>query len=204
MYVSFSASESVQIQVNNKIVSVQHYLRQPQRLVKAIADPKLVRQVSDELFELKMRPINFMEIYHFQPTVLLKVWSGSNGSVYLKSEACQIEGIDYINQRFSLKLKGVLYPKEFQGQTNIEGQADLEVGVELPMPLMLTPKPLLQRAGNGLLKGVLSRIKHKLVTQLIQDYYDWGAQETQDKLAIADSVKGIPNDQLPNSSLGSF
>ena len=86
MNVSFSASESVQISVENKTTPIQHYLRQPKRLVKAIADPRLMKQKSDNLYELKMRPINFMELYHFQPIVLLKVWSGSNGSVYLKSE----------------------------------------------------------------------------------------------------------------------
>ena len=179
MYHSFSASESVQISIANQETPIKHYMRQPQRLVKAIADPRLMRQISDDLYELKMRPINFMEIYHFQPIVVLKVWSGSNGSVYLKSEDCQIKGIDYINRRFSLKLKGVLYPHESEGQTTLEGQADLEVGVELPTALMFTPKAFLERAGNKLLKSVLSRIKNKLTTQLIQDYRTWASQENK-------------------------
>ncbi|MGL4882739.1 MAG: DUF1997 domain-containing protein [Waterburya sp.] len=179
MYVSFKASESVQIAVANQETPIQHYLRQPQRLVKAIADPQLIKQITDDVYELKMRPINFMEMYHFQPIVLLKVWSGSNGSVYLQSEGCQIKGIDYINRRFALKLKGILYPQVSAGQTTLEGQADLEVKVELPTALMLTPKPLLEVAGNRLLKSVLVRIKQKLVTQLIQDYRTWASQETQ-------------------------
>jgi hypothetical protein len=179
MYVSFNASESVQISVDNQATPIQHYLRQPQRLVQAIADPQLIKQISDDLYELKMRPINFMEIYHFQPIVQLKVWSGSKSSVYLKSAGCQIKGIDYINNRFSLKLKGVLYPHEQNGQTTLEGQADLEVGVELPTALMFTPQAFLERAGNTLLKGVLGRIKQKLMTQLIQDYVAWASQEVQ-------------------------
>ena len=178
MYVSFSASESVQISVDNSVKPIQHYLRQPKRLVEAIADPQLMKQMSDDLYELKMRPINFMEMYHFQPIVLLKVWSGSNGSVYLKSEGCQIKGIDYINKRFSLNLKGVLYPRESDGQTTLEGQADLEVRVELPTALMFTPKPFLEVAGNKLLKGVLNRIKQKLTTQLVRDYRVWASQTT--------------------------
>jgi hypothetical protein len=179
MYVSFKASESVQISIANQETPIQHYLRQPQRLVKAIADPQLIKQVTDDLYELKMRPINFMEIYHFQPIVLLKVWSGSKGSVYLQSEGCQIQGIDYINRRFALKLKGILYPQVSAEQTTLEGQADLEVGVELPTALMLTPRPFLERAGNKLLKSVLGRIKNKLTTQLIEDYRIWASQETQ-------------------------
>ncbi|MCC0175700.1 DUF1997 domain-containing protein [Waterburya agarophytonicola K14] len=179
MYVSFNASESVRISITNEETPIKHYLRQPKRLVNAIADPQLMKQVSDDLYELKMRPINFMEIYHFQPIVLLKVWSGSNGSVYLQSVSCQIEGINYINKRFSLKLKGVLYPRESNGKTTLEGQSDLEVGVELPAALMFTPKIFLERAGNKLLKSVLSRIKNKLTTQLIQDYRTWASQETE-------------------------
>ena len=177
MYVSFSASESVQIPVINEQKPIQHYLRQPRRLVSAIAEPQLMKQVSEELYELKMRPINFMEIYHFQPIVLLKVWSGSKNCVYLKSEGCQIKGIDYINKRFSLKLKGVLQPRELDGKTILDGQADLEVGVELPTALMFTPQAFLERAGNKLLKSVLGRIKQKLLTQLVQDYYAWSSQE---------------------------
>ncbi|MEN9518141.1 MAG: hypothetical protein RLZZ381_729 [Cyanobacteriota bacterium] len=179
MYVSFNASESVQISVDNQATPIQHYLRQPQRLVQAIADPQLIKQISADLYELKMRPINFMEIYHFQPIVQLKVWSGSKSSVYLKSTGCQIKGIEYINNRFTLKLKGVLYPHEENGQTTLEGQADLEVGVELPTALMFTPQVLLERAGNKLLKGVLARIKQKLMTQLVEDYLVWASQSVQ-------------------------
>ncbi len=177
MDVSFSASELVRISVANEETPIQHYLRQPKRLVKAIADPQLMKQVSDDLYELKMRPINFMEIYHFQPIVLLKVWSSSDGSVYLKSEDCQIKGIDYINRRFSLKLKGILSAQESAGNTILKGQADLEVRVELPTALMFTPKPFLEKAGNKLLKSVLVRIKQKLTTKLIQDYRTWASQE---------------------------
>ena len=179
MYVSFKSSESVQIPIVNEERPIQHYLRQPKRLVHAIADSQLMKQVSDDLYELKMRPINFMEIYHFQPIVLLKVWSGSKGSVYLQSMGCQIEGIEYINKRFSLKLKGVLSAQETNGQTTLEGQSDLEVGVEVPTALMFTPKVFLERAGNKLLKSILNRIKHRLTTQLIQDYHAWASQEIQ-------------------------
>jgi len=181
MHVSFSASESVQISVDNEVTPIQHYLRQPQRVVKAIAEPQLIKQLSDDIYELKMRPINFMEVYHFQPIVQLKVWSGSGSSVYLKSEACQIKGIDYINDRFTLKLKGVLCPYEQDGQTVLQGQADLEVGVDLPAALMFTPKPFLEKAGNKLLKSVLGRIKQKLMTQLVTEYVAWASQEATTK-----------------------
>ncbi len=177
MYARFNATELVKILAPEAKVPIQHYLRQPHRLVNAIANPKLMTQQSENLYQLKMRPINFLEIYHFQPTVQLKVKSDAAGTVYLSSENCHIEGIDYINRRFSLKLKGILYPKAVAGKTIIHGQADLEVGVDVPTPLMFTPKPLVEMTGNGLLKSILARIKQRLVTQLLKDYQDWAATE---------------------------
>lgn len=48
-----------------------------------------------------------MGIYHFQPTVILNVWTSSQDKVYLKSQECKIQGIDYIdiNDRFSFELR---------------------------------------------------------------------------------------------------
>ncbi len=188
MYVSFNSSESINIAVKNLDIPIQHYLRQSQRVVEAIANPRLMKKLENNLYELKMRPINFMEMYHFQPIVILKVWSGNKGTVYLQSQGCEIKGIDYINRRFALKLKGILYPQETNGQTFLEGKADLEVSVEIPSALALTPKFFLERAGNKLLKSVLVRIKQKLTAQLIQDYQTWAAKEEK---TVAKNKLGI-------------
>jgi len=104
--VRFTASEAVNLTVPPENTPIQHYLRQPQRLVKVIANPKLMTPLSENRFHLKMRPLNFLDIYHFQPSAVLKVVSDSNGAVTLTSERCEILGNDYINDRFSLKLKG--------------------------------------------------------------------------------------------------
>ena len=173
MEVRFSADEVVSLRVEAQKIPIQHYLRQPQRLVQAITDPNLVEQLSETRFLVKMRPLNFLNFYHFQPTVGLKVWSDSQGTVYLNSESCEIKGIDYINQRFFLNVTGKLAPESKNGQTYLVGKAELEVKVALPPPLWLTPTPLLEIAGNGLLKSVLVRIKQRLIGQLLKDYYEW-------------------------------
>ena len=178
MDICFTASESVALLVKEETIPIQHYLRQPQRLVKAIADPKLMEQLSVGHYKLKMRPLNFMDMYHFQPTVTLKVWSGASGTVYLNSEDCEIKGIEYINQRFSLNLKGRLAPQEIELKTYLKGKVDLQVMVDLPPPLWLTPKPFLEMTGNSLLKSVLLRIKQKLMSQLLKDYYAFARSET--------------------------
>ncbi|MEB3248154.1 MAG: DUF1997 domain-containing protein [Merismopediaceae bacterium] len=177
MNVCFNATESLTLPVAEPLASLQHYLRQPKRLVQAIADPSLMETLSEQRFRLKMRPLNFLELYHFQPTVVLKVWSTATGTIYLESESCEIRGIDYINHRFSLQLKGRLAPYSQGKETLLQGKADLTVSVDLPQALWLTPTHLLEMAAQGLLKGVLSRIKQRLLSQLLEDYYHWVRQD---------------------------
>ena len=131
-----------------------------------------------------MRPLDFMSL-RFQPTVDLKVWADSDGTVHLTSTGCEIRGLDYINQRFALNLKGKLYPCQNQGITQLKGQADLEVSVDVPFPFSLTPKPILETTGNSLLKSVLVRIKQKLMHQLLLDYREWASDDIHNNIPKA-------------------
>ncbi len=182
MHNQFVASQSVELMVPEQPVPIQHYLRQPQRLVHAIADPNLIQQLSPEHFRLKMHPLNFMTL-SFQPTVDLKVWADFDGTVHLRSIGCEIRGLDYINQRFALDVRGKLYPTHTNGVTKLIGRADLKVRVDIPLPFSLTPQPILETTGNGLLKSVLLRIKQRLMHQLLLDYSQWANADTQTKLS---------------------
>lgn len=172
MHTRFDASQSVEIAVPEQPIPIEHYLRQPQRLVQALVDPSRIEQLQPEIFRLKMRPLSFMMLT-IQPTVDMRVWSEADGTVHLKSVACQILGIEYINQRFALNLRGRLFPCHIDGTTYLKGKADLQVEVELPPPFWLTPKPVLETTGNGLLKSVLLTVKHRLMHQLLFDYRKW-------------------------------
>lgn len=172
MYTRFTASQSVEIAVPEQPVPIQHYLRQPQRLVNALVDPSRIEQLDEETFRLRIRPLTFMTL-SIQPTAKLKVWAEPNGTVHLRSVACEIMGLEYLNQRFALNLEGHLSPCQINGVTLLKGKADLEVQVELPFPLSLTPKPIVEATGNGLLKSVLLTIKQRLLHQLLSDYRSW-------------------------------
>ena len=177
MHTRFIASQSVDMAVPEQAVPIQHYLRQPQRLVRALVDSSRMEQLSEDRFRLKMRPLSFMTL-SIQPIVDLKVWAESDGTVHLNSVGCEIRGVEYINDRFALNLIGKLVPCQSNGRTYLKGIANLEVQVELPPPFWFTPKPLLEATSNGLLKSVLLTIKQRLMHQLISDYCLWASSGT--------------------------
>lgn len=188
MATKFTASQSVEIAVPQQPIPIQHYLRQPPRLVRALVDNSRIQQLSEEVFRLKMRPMTFMSL-SIQPTVDMRVWAESNGIIYLRSVGCEIVGFEYVNQRFALNLKGYLSPKELSSGTRLQGRADLEVQVDLPPPFSFTPKPILEATGNGLLKSVLLTVKQRLLHQLLADYRHWVILQTKDKGLDDDSTE---------------
>ena len=189
--VQFNASEAVDLAVTDEVVPIQHYLRQPQRLVWTIANPKLIEQLSSDRFSIKLKPVNFMDLYHFQPMSVLKVTADAAGTLSVKSEDCAILGNDFINDRFEMALRGKLAPKQINGRTHLCGWASLRVEVDLPPAMLVVPRPLIETTGNSLLKGVLQRIKQRLLAQLLEDYLKWatdardGSQDRQTGLQAA-------------------
>ncbi|MBD2202955.1 DUF1997 domain-containing protein [Calothrix sp. FACHB-1219] len=190
MTTQFTASQSVEIVIPKQPIPIQHYLRQPQRLVYALVDNNRIQQISEEVFRLKMRPLSFMSL-SIQPTVDMRVWADSQGTLYLRSVGCEILGVDYINQRFALNLKGYLSPLQHNTETHLQGKADLAVQVELPPPFCFTPKPILEATGNGLLKSVLLTVKQRLLHQLLADYRRWVSVQTKEQ-GLSDRTGELP------------
>ena len=166
----------MEIAVPQHSVPIQHYLRQPHRLVRSLVDPDRVRQVSDDEFCLTMRTLSFFG-FDLQPTVFLRVWTEVDGTVRIVSTKCEIRGIDYIDRRFSLKLIGELSHQQQQGQTYLEGYADLRVQVEIPPALSFIPTSIVESAGNSLLKSILNTFKQRLTSQLLADYVMWADRD---------------------------
>ncbi len=179
MTTTLNALQSVEIVVPEQPIHIRHYLRQPQRLVHALVEPGRIKQLSEEVFRLNMRPLTFISI-SIQPTVDMRVWVESNGVIRLQSIACEILGFEYINQRFSLSLEGYLSLEENLSMTKLKGRADLKVTIDLPPPFCFTPKAILETTGNGLLKSVLLTIKQRLLYQLLADYSRWVELQIKD------------------------
>ncbi|MCU0569387.1 MAG: DUF1997 domain-containing protein [Oculatellaceae cyanobacterium Prado106] len=190
MLTRFSASQSVELAVPEQPIPIQHYLRNPQRLVYALFDPSRAEQLNPETYRLKMNPLSFMML-SIQPTVDMKIWMTPTGEIRLNSVGCEIRGIEYINQRFNLDLQGRLAPELVNGITYLKGKADLQVQVDVPPPLWFTPKPLLETTGNGLLHSVLLTMRHRLMHQLVNDYRTWVAS-CQESSGVAISPNTPP------------
>jgi Protein of unknown function (DUF1997) len=192
MLTQFSASQSVELAVPDQPIPIQHYLRQPQRLIKALVDPTRTEQLSAECFRLKMSPLNFMML-SVQPIVDMQLWAEQDGTINLKSVGCEIRGIEYINQRFSLDLKGRLVPQQINDMTYLTGRADLKVQVDVPPPLWFTPKPLLETTGNALLHSVLLTVRHRLMHQLLVDYRSWATAQLEEVAGVEMAPNWVGN-----------
>jgi hypothetical protein len=188
--VKFTAEQILDLSIVEQDIPIRHYLRQPHRLVRALVDPTRIQQRGDDLFSLQMRPIDFLA-FKLQPTVEIKVWTDKDGILNLRSTSCEIRGIDYIDRRFSLDLVGKLEAIPVNGSTRLQGRADLQIKVDLPPALWLTPKPMVEAAGHALLKSVLMSVERRLSDRLVTDYNNW-ASSSEQKIAYR-----LPNTTKP-------
>lgn len=175
----FHASQSLDLRVPDAAISIEHYLKQPRRLVQAITDPQRIQSLGGGVYRLSLRPITFLTV-RVQPTVDIKVWTDDGGTLHLQSVASRVHGIPFMNHGFALDLVGRLTPVHHPQQTQLRGRADLAVRVEVPPPLNLMPETVLQSAGYALLSGVLLTIKHRIEHHLVQDYRAWMSQVSGD------------------------
>jgi hypothetical protein len=182
----FSAALEVEIIVPEQPIHITNYLRQPQRVVNALAASSQIERLSEDVYRLKMRQLNFMTL-SIQPVVDIRVWATEAAAINLQSIACELRGVEYMQDKFSLNLEGQLSPCQQHGATYLKGQANLVVQVELPPPFTFMPRSLLETAGNGLLMSVLSTIKQRLLQQLLNDYRGWVALQMETG-AATDSI----------------
>ena len=179
--VRFSASQSVTIAVPPKPRAIEDYLSDVSRLVYALLDEKQVEVIHPNLFRVRMRPIKFLNL-SICPVSDIRVWR-EDDVVRLSSNKCFLKGQESFNDRFAINMQGYLVVQDASEAQKLRGQANLQVSVDLPQALKLTPKPLLERTGNGLLNGILITLKQRLMRQLINDYGEWASQPTSEAAA---------------------
>ncbi|MFZ4641107.1 MAG: DUF1997 domain-containing protein [Nodosilinea sp.] len=176
----FRASQKLNLRVPNEALPIEHYLRQPQRLVQAITDPNYMEILEDGICRLSLRPLQFLGI-SVEPTADLKLWVLTDGTLCLQSVNCEVRGpayLNYVNQSFAMVLTGSLRPQRYFPYTELLGQADLAVQIDLPSPLKVMPASIVDMAGRKLLAGILATIKNRIERQLVGDYRAWVTQSS--------------------------
>lgn len=181
MKTQFNASQSLILDVPDrslpiKHLPIEHYLRQPKRLIYAVADRKRIEVLAPTRFRFNLCPLKFMML-SVRPVVDIDVWLEPEGSLHLQSTAVQLHGIEAFNLGFELNLQGYLCPDRTLDVTQLRGKADLCIQIQLPPSLWFTPKSILETAGNALLKSILLTMKQRLEKQLIADYQTWASSK---------------------------
>ncbi|MGK7956378.1 MAG: DUF1997 domain-containing protein [Crocosphaera sp.] len=176
MYNNFFASQSVNLEVLENPISINNYLSQPQRIVNALGDPTTIEKLTNDTYRLKMRPLKFFML-KIEPIVEMKIWTTGVGVVRLQSVACELKGIEMINEHFQLNLNGTMQPIIIQEKTFLNGQVELSLQIFLPAPFNKIPKSMLLSTGNSLLGKILLKMKQRLMEKLLLDYREWANSE---------------------------
>ncbi|MEY3297002.1 MAG: hypothetical protein RLZZ597_262 [Cyanobacteriota bacterium] len=177
----FHASQALHLRVPHEVIPIEHYLRQPQRLVQAITDPRRIEPREDGVYRLSLRPLHFFGL-HVEPTTDLKVWGLADGSLCLEAINCEVRGPDYlsyINDSFSMGLKGILKPHRQDQHTDLQGEANLTIRLDMPPPIKFMPHSVLDATGRTFLSGILMTMKSRIEHHLIHDYRAWVEHTTQ-------------------------
>ena len=176
--VRFSASQSVSISVPPKPQAIEDYLNDVSRLVYALLDENQVEVIHPNLYRVSVKPIKFLSL-SVRPVSDIRIWREDN-VIRLSSNKCFLEGQETFNDRFSINMQGYLLVQPGDKGQKLRGQANLGVSVDLPQAMKLTPKPLLERAGSGLMNGILVTLKQRMMRQLIKDYCEWADRPTSE------------------------
>jgi hypothetical protein len=177
-----TAQQTANMQIARHAVPLSHYLKQPRRLVHALMNPDQVEELSDDTFRFHLRGFQFLML-NIRPVVDLQIDASHDHVLTVRSLDCWIKGNQFINEQFALNLQGQLQLTEQDIVTDLTGDVDLAIAIELPSILAMTPHAILETTGNQILRGVLNTIKHRLMHQLASDYQRWSRQQAQQQAA---------------------
>jgi hypothetical protein len=181
MLTQFTASQMIELRVEEAQLPIEAYLADPQRLVYALVESDRVRSLGAGRFEISVRSLSFLGLT-LQARVVVDIWMEAD-RLLVRSRSCELTGADFFNHRFELTLAGLLTvvrscsvaTAESRSAVMLWGKADLMVRVDVPLPFSLTPRPILDATGNALLRSVLVTIQQRMNRQLVADYRMWAA-----------------------------
>jgi hypothetical protein len=169
MPLAFSASQQLQLALNEQPERLATYLAQEDRVVKALLDPDQLQLLAPGHYRYAVTHLQVFQL-QIQPVVQLRT-RAQPGRIELEAVECDLEGLGLVDD-FQLKLFSWLEA----GAEGLVGEARLDVQVSQPALLRLIPARVLEATGRSLLAGILLGIKGRVGQQLLADYEQWCQQ----------------------------
>jgi len=166
MSLAFSASQQLQLDINDQADRLVRYLEDEERVVKALLDPKQLQNVGPGQYRYEVTHLQVFQL-QIQPVVQLRTHA-TPGQLELEAVDCELEGLGQVDD-FQLTLKSWIKA----GDQGLEGEAILSVLVSQPSLLKLIPTKVLEATGRSLLGGILLGIKSRVGQQLLSDFKQW-------------------------------
>ena len=166
MPLAFSASQQLDLPVQSQIDQLPAYLREEDRVVKALLDPNQLERIEAGRYRYTVTTIQVFQP-QVKPVVSLTVQQDGQ-TLIMRAVDAQLEGLGVVDD-FELSLESVLEASS----TGLKGLATLGVRVSQPPLLKLIPRKVLESTGESILNGILLTIKGRVGRQLVDDFQTW-------------------------------
>lgn len=166
MPLAFSASQQLDLPVQEQIDRLPAYLQEEDRVVKALLDPNQLERVDEGRYRYTVTTIQVFQL-QVRPVVSLTVQQDGQ-TLIMRAVDAQLEGLGVVDD-FELSLESVLEASS----TGLKGIATLGVEVSQPPLLKLIPRKVLESTGESILNGILLTIKGRVGRQLVEDFQSW-------------------------------
>ena len=163
MPLAFSASQALQLSVEQHADQLPAYLDDEERLIGALLDPSQLEKLGEGRYRYTVTRLQVFQL-QIQPVVELVARRHAN-RIELEAVDCELEGLGIVDD-FQLSLESWLEASD-QG---VHGEAALAVSVSQPSLLKLIPVKMLEATGCSLLAGILLGIKTRVQQQLLDDF----------------------------------
>jgi len=166
MPLAFSASQALQLTVQQRAEQLTDYLNDEERVIGALLDPSQLESLGNGRYRYTVTRLQVFQL-QIQPVVEL-VARRSPHRIELEAVDCELEGLGIVDD-FQLTLHSWLEASP----EGLNGEACLGVSVSQPSLLKLIPVKVLEATGRSLLAGILLGIKTRVQQQLLNDFEAW-------------------------------
>ena len=181
MPLAFSASQRLDLPVEQDREHLADYLQQEDRVIAALLDERQLTKLGPGTYRYTVTSLQVFQL-QVKPVVSLEVRT-EPGSVQMRALDCELDGLGIV-QDFNLSLDATLVCDSH----GLSGDARLDVQVSQPPLLRLIPRQALEATGASLMSGILLGIKTRVGQQLMADFRSWVrtaslSQQTSEKTA---------------------